>query len=205
MRPWFKKKRYILPLALLALILLVNIGGNNGSAPVAGAPTSSAPTTTTSAAAAPSEEATEEAADEPTEEPSDEATEESEPTVEPEPEPEPKVSKKEKAFNKLSDEQQDAVGSAEDYLDFSGFSKDGLIDQLSSDYGSQYKKKDAKKAVDFLEDHGGVDWKEQAVRSAKSYRETMHFSTQALIDQLDSDYGGQFTHDQAVYGAKHSR
>jgi hypothetical protein len=117
----------------------------------------------------------------------------------------PSPSKKEKAFNDLSDEQQDAVGSAQDYLDSQGFSKDGLIDQLDSDYGSQYKKKDAKKAVDYLEDFGGVDWNKQAVRAAKSYRETQHFSTQGLIDQLDSDYGSQFTHDQAVYGAKHSR
>jgi hypothetical protein len=93
------------------------------------------------------------------------------------------------------------VGSAQDYLDFSGFSKEGLIDQLSSEYGDDYSKKDAKAAVDSMD----VDWKKQAVRSAKEYRETMHFSRNGLVEQLESDYGSQFTHEQAVYGADHSR
>lgn len=72
---------------------------------------------------------------------------------------------------------------------------------MSSDYGSQHKKKDAEAAVDALDE----DWNKQAVRVAKSYRENMYFSTQGLIDQLESDYGSQFTHSQPVYGAKHSR
>ena len=34
--------------------------------------------------------------------------------------------------------QENAIKSAESYLDFSGFSRQGLIDQLSSQYGDQY-------------------------------------------------------------------
>jgi len=129
----------------------------------------------------PSKEATE-----PADEPDDEPTEEP---------------RKETKYDKLSDEQQEAYGAAQSYLDSSGFSKDGLIDQLSSEYGSDFAKKDAKKAVDALD----VDWNKQAVRAAKSYRESGHFSTNGLIEQLESDYGSQFTHSEAVYGAKHSR
>ena len=72
---------------------------------------------------------------------------------------------------------------------------------MDSDYGSQYKKKDAIKAVNAL----NVNWYKQAARAAKEYRQTMHFSTQGLIEQLESAYGSRFTHDQAVYGARHSR
>ena len=107
--------------------------------------------------------------------------------------------KKDSKYDKLSAEQQDAYGSAQDYLESQGFSKQGLIDQLDSDAGSKYSKKDATAAVGALDE----DWNKQAVRVAKEYRESQHFSTQGLIDQLES--GSQFTHDQAVYGAKHSR
>lgn len=134
----------------------------------------------------------------------DSSTDESSDDSSDEPTEAPVVSKKDKAFNALSDEQQEAVDEGRDYLDSSAFSKQGLIDQLDSDYGAQYKKKDAEKAVAFLDKYE-VNWNKQAVRAAKEYRESSHFSTQGLIDQLDSDYGGQFTHSQAVYGAKHSR
>lgn len=45
MRPWFKKKRFILPLAVVALFVIVGIGtagGNNGTVATAGTPASSA-------------------------------------------------------------------------------------------------------------------------------------------------------------------
>ncbi len=47
---------------------------------------------------------------------------------------------------------------------------------------------------------GQLYWNEQAVRSAKSYLEMQHFSRAGLIKQLESAYGEQFTHSQAVYG-----
>lgn len=97
--------------------------------------------------------------------------------------------------------QRQAIGAARDYLSFSGFSKQGLIDQLSSKYGDGYSRPVATYAVN----HIRVSWKKQAVRSAHDYLSFSHFSCSGLIDQLHSPYGDQYTHRQAVYGAHHTR
>lgn len=91
--------------------------------------------------------------------------------------------------------QENAIESAESYLDFGGFSKMGLSDQLSSKFGDGFSKKDAIFAVN----HVDVDWNKEAVESAKSYLETSSFSRQGLIGQLSSPHGEQFTKAQAVY------
>ena len=94
--------------------------------------------------------------------------------------------------------QENAIEAAESYLDFSGFSKKGLIDQLSSEYGDGFPRKDAVFAVN----HVKVDWNEEAVESAKTYLEFGGFSRQGLIDQLTSAYGEQFPMKQALYAVK---
>lgn len=98
----------------------------------------------------------------------------------------------------LTPPQQNAAKSAEQYLNMSGFSRNGLIRQLSSDAGEGYNKQDATIAVDSLD----VDWNEQAARSAKQYLSMTAFSCNGLIKQLSSSAGEQFTVDQARYGAK---
>ncbi len=90
---------------------------------------------------------------------------------------------------------ENALESAQDYLAFSAFSRQGLIDQLSSEYGSGYRVEDATWAVDHLK----VNWNEQAVEAAKDYLDFSSFSRQGLIDQLSSPYGSQFTVAQATY------
>ncbi|MNF05237.1 Host cell surface-exposed lipoprotein [compost metagenome] len=80
----------------------------------------------------------------------------------------------------------------------SGFSREGLIQQLSSSYGSGYELADATFAVDSL----NIDWNEQAVRSAKQYLEMSGFSCNGLIEQLSSSAGNNYTVEQATYGAK---
>ena len=60
----------------------------------------------------------------------------------------------------LTRPQKNAIRSAEQYLSFAGFSRQGLIDQLSSSYGDGYNRADATVAVDSL----NVDWNQQAVR-----------------------------------------
>jgi Host cell surface-exposed lipoprotein len=95
--------------------------------------------------------------------------------------------------------QEQAVGSAQDYLAFSAFSHDGLIDQLSSKAGDGYPLKDAVFAVNHIK----VDWNKQAVRSAKDYLDFTHFSRQGLIDQLSSEAGDQYTVAEATYAANH--
>ena len=94
----------------------------------------------------------------------------------------------------LTPSQQNAVRSAQSYLEFSGFSRQGLIDQLSSEFGDQYPVEDATVAVDSL----NVDWTAQAVESAQSYLEFSGFSRQGLIGQLSSEFGDQYTVDEAT-------
>jgi len=98
----------------------------------------------------------------------------------------------------LTGPQNNAVRSAQSYLDMMGFSRAGLIEQLSSDFGSGYSVADATVAVDSL----GVDWNEQAVRSAKQYLDMMGFSCSGLVEQLTSEYGSKYTQTQATYGAR---
>ena len=98
----------------------------------------------------------------------------------------------------LTGPQKNAIRSAEQYLNISGFSREGLIQQLSSSSGSGYEVADATFAVDSL----NVDWSEQAARSAKQYLEISGFSCSGLIEQLSSSAGNSYTVDQATYGAK---
>lgn len=98
----------------------------------------------------------------------------------------------------ISAEQRNAARDAERYLEMEGYSRTGLIRQLSSDFGDGYTVKAATAAVDSLH----VDWNEQAARSAKAYLSMQSYSRAGLIRQLESAWGEGFTHSQAVYGVK---
>ncbi|MBE0506640.1 MAG: Ltp family lipoprotein [Marinospirillum sp.] len=98
----------------------------------------------------------------------------------------------------LTGPQENAVRSAQQYLSISGFSRSGLIEQLSSDYGDGYKVSDATVAVDSL----NIDWNKQAIRSAKQYLSISGFSCNGLINQLSSSAGDKYTESQARYGAQ---
>ena len=98
----------------------------------------------------------------------------------------------------LTGPQKNAVRSAKQYLGVSGFSRDGLIQQLSSDAGDGYKVTDATVGVDSL----NIDWNKQAVRSAKLYLKISGFSCKGLIQQLSSSAGDKYTVSQATYGAQ---
>lgn len=96
----------------------------------------------------------------------------------------------------LTPSQKAAVESATSYLTMgTGFSEKGLLSQLTSDAGEGFAKKDALFAIKYLK----VDWKKQAVMSAKNYVEMGGFSRSGLIEQLTSSAGEQFTKAQAVY------
>jgi hypothetical protein len=97
----------------------------------------------------------------------------------------------------LTAAQRNAVRSANSYLQLSGFSRQGLIDQLSSEYGEKFSVGDATVAVDSL----SIDWNTQAARSAASYLKLSGFSCQGLIDQLSSAHGDKYTVEQATHGA----
>jgi len=113
------------------------------------------------------------------------------PTEAPEPEPEPEPT--------LTRAQSEAVESAESYLDSSSFSKKELLNQLTSEYGEDFAKKDAAFAVAYVEKTGAANWKAEAVEAAESYLDSGGYSKNELIHQLESPYGEQFTHAEAVY------
>ena len=93
--------------------------------------------------------------------------------------------------------QREAIESAQSYVEMSGFSRAGLIKQLTSSYGEGFKLADATYAVDHIK----VSWYAEAVESARSYLEMGGFSRSGLIQQLHSKYGEQFTLKQATYAA----
>lgn len=91
--------------------------------------------------------------------------------------------------DEVSREAKNALGTAESYLNYSSFSKQGLYDQLLYE---QYPEDAAQYAVDNIQ----TDWNENALGTAKSYLEYSSFSDAGLFDQLI--YEG-FTDEQAQY------
>lgn len=90
--------------------------------------------------------------------------------------------------------QQNAYRSAVSYLDYTAFSRSGLVGQLAFE---GFSPADAEFGIARLEAEGGVDWNAQAAASAASYLAYTSFSRSGLIDQLV--YEG-FTVEQATYG-----
>jgi len=86
--------------------------------------------------------------------------------------------------------QQNSLRTAESYLDYSAFSRSGLVDQLVFE---GFSVEDANWGVDRVI----VDWNEQAAKSAKNYLEYTSFSRSGLIDQLLFE---GFTQEQAEFG-----
>ena len=93
---------------------------------------------------------------------------------------------------------EQAVASAESFLNVIAFSEKGLIRQLESDI-TGFTHDQAVYALSVV--GPGVDWNEQAVKKAESYLNIKAFSRKDLIRQLEN--GELFTHEQAVYGADH--
>lgn len=89
-----------------------------------------------------------------------------------------KALKGEQAIETVS--QQQAIKSAKNYLNYSAFSRSGLIKQLEFE---GFSTADATYAVDSI----NVNWREQAVKSAKNYLNYSSFSRSGLIKQLEFD------------------
>ena len=112
--------------------------------------------------------------------------------------PAPRTPNANNAAQNLTGPQKNAVRAAQSYLSISAFSRDGLIEQLSSQAGNGFNINDATKAVDSL----NVDWNQEAVKSAKQYLQMMGFSCSGLVQQLSSRAGAKFTEKQATFGAQ---
>lgn len=96
-------------------------------------------------------------------------------------------------------EYKNALKQAKTYSEYMHMSKQGIYDQLTSDYGGQFEADAAQYAIDNV----NADWKENALEQAKSYQETMSMSKNAIYDQLISEYGGKFTPEEAQYAIDH--
>lgn len=95
----------------------------------------------------------------------------------------------------IPSEYKSALNKANSYSDIMHMSKQGIYDQLVSEYGEQFSAEAAQYAIDNME----ADWNYNALQSAQSYSDTMHMSKQGIYDQLISEYGGQFTPEEAQY------
>ena len=84
---------------------------------------------------------------------------------------------------------ENALEKAKRYMELTGFSYQGMIEQL------EYEKYTHEEAV-YAADNCGADWKEEAVKKAKEYLNLTSFSRQGLIDQLKYD---KFTDEEAEY------
>ena len=96
-------------------------------------------------------------------------------------------------------EQKNALRKAESYAKTMHMSKQGIYDQLTSEYGEGFDKEAAQYAIDNIE----WDWNANALAKAKSYRDTMSMSKNRIYDQLVSQYGEKFTKEEAQYAIDH--
>lgn len=87
--------------------------------------------------------------------------------------------------------QKNALSKAKQYLNISGFSRKGLIEQLEFE---GFSHEEALYGVD----NSNTNWNEQAAKKAKQYLNIMSFSKSRLIEQLEFE---GFTSEEAKYGA----
>ena len=127
--------------------------------------------------------------EEPAEEPKEEAQE---PVVQEEEAPETVISEEEET---VPFEYEQALKSAQNYVDTLHFSRQGLKQQLTSEYGSGF----SEEAAEYALEHVDVDYKEEAVEAAQSYLDAMSFSRQELKQQLTSEYRSGLTEEEAEY------
>jgi len=91
----------------------------------------------------------------------------------------------------LTVSQKNAIRKAEDYLDYTAFSKSGLVEQLEYEGFSNEE-------ATFASENIEVNWREQAVLKAEDYLNYSAFSRSGLIDQLLYDGHSQEDANYAV-------
>lgn len=115
-----------------------------------------------------------------------------------EPEPVAEETKKEEPVKEepsVPAEYKSALAKANSYANTMDMSKQGVYDQLVSEYGEQFSKEAAQYAIDNVQ----ADWNANALAKAKSYQEQQNMSPAAIRDQLVSEYGEKFTAAEADY------
>lgn len=99
------------------------------------------------------------------------------------------------ADSSVSAEYRNALAKAQQYSDMMHMSKQGIYDQLTSEYGEKFPADAAQYAIDNVE----ADWNANALEKAKLYQDQGSMSKSAIHDQLTSQYGEQFTESEADY------
>ena len=203
-RPWFKKKRFILPLLLLviAIIIMVNSGGKKDVATGTAAPGAAAPAA--AAPAAPSGTASQLQALAAAKGYLTSGMGFSQASLTKQLTASagngfPQADAKWAVDNAGADWNEEAIKAAKGYLTSGmGFSQASLTKQLTASAGNGFTQPQADNAVA----KSGADWNAEAVKAAKGYMDSgMGFSRQSLIAQLTSAAGNQFTATQAAYAA----
>ena len=92
-----------------------------------------------------------------------------------------------------SQEYKNALAKAKTYSDSMHMSKQGIYDQLTSQYGENFAPDAAQYAIDNLQ----ADYNANALAKAKTYYTSMNMSKQAVYAQLVSQYGEKFTPEEA--------
>ena len=100
-----------------------------------------------------------------------------------------------KEEDNIPTEYKNALKKAESYSEIMHMSKQGIYDQLTSEYGEKFPADAAQYAIDNLD----ADYKKNALEKAKTYQDTMNMSKNAIYDQLVSEYGEKFTVEEAQY------
>lgn len=97
-----------------------------------------------------------------------------------------------------SQECRNAIESAKSYNEWSHMSRQGLFNQLTSEYGEKFSADAAGCALNNLQ----INYTLNALKSAQSYNEWSHMSKQGLYNQLVSEHGDQFTHEDAWWAVE---
>lgn len=196
-RSWFKKKRFIIPAGVLALFIFVGAINGGGDADEEQEALSSSDRIVQTAAPVetltPEEEAAAEAEAEAERIAQEEADAAAEAAAAAQAEADRIAAEQaaaEAAAAAGTVSQQNALRSADQYLDYTAFSRSGLIGQLEFE---GYSTEDATWGVD----RAGADWNEQAALSAQNYLDYTSFSRSGLIDQLIFE---GFSPAEAEYG-----
>lgn len=80
-------------------------------------------------------------------------------------------------------EYKSALNKAKTYSDTMYMSKQGIYNQLTSEYGEKFSAQAAQYAIDNLQ----VDYKQNALKKAQDYQSQMSMSPSAIYDQLTSE------------------
>ena len=105
----------------------------------------------------------------------------------------------EAAVKNVPTEYKSALSKATSYANTQHMSKQGVYDQLVSEYGEKFSASAAQYGIDNVK----ADWNANALAKAKSYQSQQSMSPAAIHDQLTSEYGEQFTQAEADYAIQH--